>query len=246
MKQRVSRNAKVISISMLLSSAIIAGGIAYASGDAFTACVNKKTGLTRIISGKMKCYKSERQVTWNQTGPTGSQGATGATGPSGTSEVLKKIGLNVEILRGTRQTIISATIPAGNYKFDFGSYYDIFNNNLATEKTRFAACLFSTNSSASAALVDDAASIWPKSGLREPVRISFQPTYANASSIDPNFVNFTGTFSFTQQTTVYLQCEHEVASGDANGDSATKSLQSIRFLNPTLLLTRVDTVTLIN
>lgn len=226
---------------MLLSSAIIAGGIAYASGDAFTACVNKKTGLTRIISGKMKCYKSERQVTWNQTGPTGSQGATGATGASGTSEVLKKTGLNVEILRSARQTVISATIPAGNYKFDFGSYYDIFNDNNATSKTRFAACLISTNSDASAALADDAASLWPKVGYRDVVRISFQPTYANSSSIDPNYVNFTGTLSFNQQTTVYLQCVHEVASGDTS-----TSTQSIRFIIPTLLLTKVDAITTIN
>ena len=241
MKQRVSRNAKVISISMLLSSAIIAGGIAYASGDAFTACVNKKTGLTRIISGKMKCYKSERQVTWNQTGPTGSQGATGATGASGTSEVLKKTGLNVEILRNARQTVISATIPAGNYKFDFGSYYDIFNDNNATSKTRFAACLISTNPDASAALADDAASLWPKVGYRDVVRISFQPTYANTFSIDPNYVNFTGTLSFNQQTTVYLQCAHEVASGDTSSAN-----QSIRFIIPTLLLTKVDAITTIN
>lgn len=242
MKQRVSRNAKVISISMLLSSAIIAGGIAYASGDAFTACVNKKTGLTRIISGKMKCYKSERQVTWNQTGPSGSQGATGATGASGTSEVLKKTGLNVEILRNASQTVISATVPAGNYKFDFGSYYDIFNANGATTKTRSAVCLISTNSSASAALAsDDAAVLWPKVGSREPVRVSFQPTYANEYSIDPNYVNFTGTLSFNQQTTVYLQCAHEVASGDTS--SVT---QSIRFLNPALLLTKVDAITTIN
>ena len=243
--QKISKNVKVLSVSIITAAALVAGGIASASGDAFTACVNKKTGLTRIISGKMKCYKSERQVTWNQTGPTGSQGATGstgATGASGTSEVLKKTGLNVEILRNASQTVISATVPAGNYKFDFGSYYDIFNANSATTKTRSAVCLISTNSSALAALAsDDAAVLWPKVGSREPVRVSFQPTYANEYSIDPNYVNFTGTLSFNQQTTVYLQCQHEVASGDTSS-----STQQIRFLNPVLLLTKVDAITTIN
>ena len=239
--QKVSKNVKVLSVSIITAAALVAGGIAYASGDVFTACVNKKTGLTRIISGKMKCYKSERQVTWNQTGVTGAQGATGATGASGTSEVLKKTGLNVDILRNASQTVISATVPAGNYKFDFGSYYDIFNENSATQKTRFAACLISTNSSASAALLDDAASLWPKAGYRDLVRISFQPTYANLYAIDPNYVNFTGTLSLNQQTTVYLQCSHEVASGDTS-----TSNQSIRFIIPTLLLTKVDAITTIN
>ena len=243
--QKVSKNVKVLSVSIITAAALVAGGIAYASGDVFTACVNKKTGLTRIISGKMKCYKSERQVTWNQTGPTGSQGATGstgATGASGTSEVLKKTGLNVAITPNQSRTVISATVPAGNYKFDFGSQYDIFNNNIGTTKTRSAVCLISTNSSASAALTsDDAAVLWPKIGSREPVRVSFQPTYANLYAFDPNFVNFTGTLSFNQQTTVYLQCQHEEASGDTSDVN-----QQIRFLNPMLLLTKVDAITTIN
>ena len=88
MKQRSSRNVVMLSVSMIISSALIAGGIAYAAGETITACVKKSNGATRIISGKMKCTKTERTVTWGSTGEQGATGATGATGaqgPAGTS-----------------------------------------------------------------------------------------------------------------------------------------------------------------
>lgn len=57
-----------------------------------TACVNKKSGATKVLLGvkaKKKCAKGWTKMTWNVAGPAGkngangANGATGATGPNG-------------------------------------------------------------------------------------------------------------------------------------------------------------------
>lgn len=66
-----------------LVGAVLVGGIAYAAIPAtntgnITACVNKSTGVTRIIdfqSGK-RCRSTERTVNWNARGPAGVSGLT--------------------------------------------------------------------------------------------------------------------------------------------------------------------------
>ena len=243
MKQRVSRNAKVISISMLLSSAIIAGGIAYASGDVFTACVNKKTGLTRIISGKMKCYKSERQVTWNQTGPTGSQGATGATGPSGISKTFNKNVGSVEIPYNSPRSVISATIPAGKYHFVISGEAVYFNNNVATLKERYLGCLLTTHSDSPTAfsVANQGKVIWPVAQNTNLFRTRFAPYEATTTTFGSHPYQANGTLELTSETTVYYQCQNSTLSGD-NGSTGQES--KFHFLNLTLVQT--DTVTTLN
>ena len=44
------------------------------------ACVNKKTGLVRIVA---KCRRGEASVAWNSQGAHGPEGAPGAAGPQG-------------------------------------------------------------------------------------------------------------------------------------------------------------------
>lgn len=242
MKQRVSRNAKVISISMILSSAIIAGGIAYASGDAFTACVNKNTGLTRIISGKMKCYKSERQVTWNQSGPTGAQGATGATGStglSGVSEIYSKSANSANILTGNTGTVLSAQIPAGNYNFQFQSQISYFNNNVATAKTRYATCLLTTHSDVATSFNSSNASkvVWPVVGSNTVFRTSFAPSGASIDEVGTHPYHVSGTLNFTTSSTVYFNCGIETLSGDTASTG-----QAIVFYFPRLTLIKADTL----
>ena len=245
MKQRVSRNAKVISISMLLSSAIIAGGIAYASGDAFTACVNKKTGLTRIISGKMKCYKSERQVTWNQTGPTGSQGATGATGASGYSTVYVNTGSEgaARVTNTSQSTSVLsiANVPAGNYLLALSAQLDKDTvdrngNEIASTRSSYIDCTITSASTWAART--DANSVFPvksntQSGVLRTVFLKKTDTDAGHGL----HLAATGTVTLSATTTLYFLCNYEDDQVDGlDGEDGV----TIRY--PSLTLTKVNEV----
>jgi hypothetical protein len=84
-------NSKIIGVCLIVSASVLTASSSFADTETVTACVKKTNGATRIISGKMKCAKNERQVSWNSTsdsligptGATGAAGATGATGPAG-------------------------------------------------------------------------------------------------------------------------------------------------------------------
>lgn len=242
MKQRISRNVKVLSISMILSSALIAGGIAYAAGDSIVACVNKSTGLTRIISGKMKCYKKERQVTWNQTGATGSQGATGATGSSGTSLILKNNPTNSEIyvLANNTTNILTVNVPAGKYAFTLNSQVGYRNNNVATTQPRYAACFISTISDPSTALSTASGYLWPIASSADLFRVGFDPEAADPNERDLGMKTFSanGTLELAATTPIYFHCDHEIMVGDT-----ASANQKIVFAFPQITLTAVDRIT---
>jgi hypothetical protein len=81
-------NSRVIGICLIVSASFFASSSTYADSITLKACVKKSNGATRIISGKMKCAKTERQVTLssttdNSTGAAGVAGAAGATGATG-------------------------------------------------------------------------------------------------------------------------------------------------------------------
>lgn len=89
---RVSASKDVAS-GIVLPLAAILVSIAYSTASAsptIYACVNRSTGIVRIVSGSIRCYGSEYETHWSVTGPTGPQGpkgATGATGPQGPAGV---------------------------------------------------------------------------------------------------------------------------------------------------------------
>jgi hypothetical protein len=81
-------HSKIIGVCLIVSASVLTAGSSFADTETLTACVKKSNGATRIIGGKMKCAKSERQITWTSTsdsliGPAGASGATGAPGPAG-------------------------------------------------------------------------------------------------------------------------------------------------------------------
>ena len=87
-------NSKIIGVCFIVGASVLTASSSFADTETLTACVKKSNGATRIISGKMKCAKNERQVSWNSTsdsligpagasGPAGATGSTGATGPAG-------------------------------------------------------------------------------------------------------------------------------------------------------------------
>src|SRR6476659_361781 len=82
------------------AAALLAGGISWASipdsGSVYHGCVNKATGILRVVdttkSGTLgACITTagalqEQAITWNQVGPAGPAGVAGpvgATGPAG-------------------------------------------------------------------------------------------------------------------------------------------------------------------
>jgi hypothetical protein len=70
-----------------MSASILTASSSKADTQSLNACVKKSNGATRIISGKMKCTRSERKVSWTSTSDSliGPAGATGSRGPRGSS-----------------------------------------------------------------------------------------------------------------------------------------------------------------
>ena len=72
--------AVVVALAALLAAL---SGLAIPAGSSspvIRACANKKTGVLRLAK---KCRRSERSVSWNQTGPKGPRGLAGPAGPAG-------------------------------------------------------------------------------------------------------------------------------------------------------------------
>jgi hypothetical protein len=81
------KGRRLVAVAGVAAAAFAAGGVAYAtipSNGVITGCVNP-SGNVKLIdpSTGATCNSNERQVTWNQTGPTGGTGATGGTGTDG-------------------------------------------------------------------------------------------------------------------------------------------------------------------
>ncbi len=84
-----SRTSRAVAVGALSLSALATTGFTNAASAApgvIDACVNKSTGVVRIISASQSCGSAENALSWNvagPTGPTGPAGPAGATGPTG-------------------------------------------------------------------------------------------------------------------------------------------------------------------
>jgi hypothetical protein len=111
--------------------AILAGAgiaIATSSGAVINGCVNKKSGVLRIVRGG-RCKKSERAIAWNSQGVPGRNGADGTNGTDGTNGADGTNGTDgaVAAYRGSQQTtanistpgtsstLLSVNVPEGDY-----------------------------------------------------------------------------------------------------------------------------------
>lgn len=105
-------------------AAAVGGGYAIAAtsnGGAIHACVTKRTGAIRIVSGR-RCHKRERPLSWNQVGPRGAAGMTGLQGPPGQPGTLRAFEAyrgatqQVNITQSTPTTVAALnSLPAGAY-----------------------------------------------------------------------------------------------------------------------------------
>ncbi len=118
---------------VLVLAGLTAGPAAAATGSAITACVNRKSGVTRIVKPQAKCRKSEQKLSWNTVGPPGTPGARGKNGPAGangkngtngtngTNGVngavagYSAIGSESELLVGAAVAVVSKVLPPGSY-----------------------------------------------------------------------------------------------------------------------------------
>jgi hypothetical protein len=77
-------------LAILTTVGVVAGG-AFAfgaipdAGKVYTGCYNSASGALRVIDKEAgaTCASGERQIQWNQKGPTGPKGPAGAKGPTG-------------------------------------------------------------------------------------------------------------------------------------------------------------------
>src|ERR1700722_13062272 len=70
-------------LAALVLSALF--GATQANAAAIHACANKKSGAVRVLSGKAKCKKSEKSLSWNSEGQAGKNGLNGNNGLNGTN-----------------------------------------------------------------------------------------------------------------------------------------------------------------
>lgn len=223
---------------MIISSALIAGGISYAAGSQINACVKKSNGTTRIISGKMKCTKSERQLSWGSAGEQGPAGATGATGSNGVSKVYTKQIATKTINYNSPDAAISAAIPAGKYNFQISAQLSYFNNNVAFDSTRYLSCNLTTHSDAPTAQTSEFESqvLWPAVGSNDVFRTSFAPATGSTDEVDMQAYSISGVLNLSSTATVYMQCLNETPGGGSAGQQAI-----FHFL--TMTLVKTDAIT---
>jgi hypothetical protein len=112
--------------------AVLAGGWACAAvlpanaaGSTIHACVNPKSGATRIVSAKARCRRGEKRMSWSTTGPQGPAGANGAAGAPGSAGAEGKAGAAVaysavnttdmKLPAKAENLVIAKPLPPGNY-----------------------------------------------------------------------------------------------------------------------------------
>jgi hypothetical protein len=73
-------NKTLVVVNILIGLGLVSSQSVLAAGSNINACIDKKTGVVRIVS---KCKTTEKTMNWNQTGVAGPKGDTGATGAQG-------------------------------------------------------------------------------------------------------------------------------------------------------------------
>lgn len=135
----MSATPLTIAIGCFAAGSLVAVGVAQAtsaptaipnsSTGVITSCVKKKGGQVRFVDAQAgkKCKKSERKVTFNQTGQPGAPGPQGQQGPQGergpSNAIVKSTDTAVpvnnllEIFPGDplRNSVVSITVPKGTY-----------------------------------------------------------------------------------------------------------------------------------
>jgi hypothetical protein len=108
-----------VAVSQTMASEQAAFSAVAASGE-ITACAHKTSGKMRLLKSGKKCKRTEKALTWNQTGPAGPTGATGATGAPGapglsSSVAYQATSMAVVPLGTAKTSVISLPLAGGMY-----------------------------------------------------------------------------------------------------------------------------------
>src|SRR4051812_22001930 len=89
-RRHLSKKAAILAAGSLGATALLGGGLAYATTTtptetAYTACVTTVGHALYNVTanGTPRCQARDTTITWNQTGPQGQPGAKGDAGPKG-------------------------------------------------------------------------------------------------------------------------------------------------------------------
>jgi hypothetical protein len=249
MRTSSTKNSLIIGLSIVLGASLLSVGVSSAASSSIKACAKKSTGAMRLIDSGKKCKSNERTLTWGAKGTTGAKGARGATGArgsngtNGVSSVLVKTIVTSEIAYNSPSAALSANVPAGKYSFQFSAEAAYFNNSVATLKTRYLACLITTNSDGPTAQTPGYASsiLWPEVGSNAPIRTSFAPSAASGDTVSAQTYAISGVLNLATDSTIYLQCQNENDYQDPGSAG-----QLVKFFYPTFTFVKTDQITTIN
>ena len=244
-------------MSIVLGASLLSVGVSNAAGTTIKACAKKSGGAMRLIDSTKNCKKSERTLTWGtqgdagatgaagSTGGTGATGANGSNGSNGVSSVLTKKTTTSTIVYNSPSAALSAAVPAGKYNFQFSGELNYFNNNTATLKTRYLACLITTNSDGPTALSSAPTYqnmvLWPAAGTNSPFRTSFAPSSASNDLVGTQTYVLSGTLDIESDSSIYLQCKNETLTGDSGSSG-----QLAKFFYPTFTLVKTNEIVSMN
>ena len=113
--------AFILAVVLAIGVAATAWAAIPDSSGAISACYAKKGGKLRVVKAGKTCKKSERPLTWNQTGPPGAPGAKGAAGQKGEKGAKGDLGtvystLGFNTLAGADPvTLGELALPTGRY-----------------------------------------------------------------------------------------------------------------------------------
>ena len=70
-------------VAALAAAAFSVSASAAAATTVIHACVDKSTGVVRVVASATQCHTTENAISWNATGPRGPVGPAGPQGPKG-------------------------------------------------------------------------------------------------------------------------------------------------------------------
>jgi hypothetical protein len=118
-------SALAVGAGVALATGAIANPFVAANGT-ITACVQRASGVTKIVRPGEVCQASDEAVTWNQVGPKGPKGDTGATGADGAAGAPGApgpsfLGSACTIPGGSSGTVTETVAPTGAISLTCGT-----------------------------------------------------------------------------------------------------------------------------
>ncbi len=182
-----------IGLATMLGASLLvgAGAVIPAQAKTVNACVKKSTGEVRILSGKKKCKKGWKKISWNQKGKAGPQGNQGAQGPN--LSVIDGNGKTVGRFLGLfpeGPTLIFVEIDGGSYMFlPNGTLFSIGGGSPSFKTSTCDGTAYLQSSSAQTTQFITGSAGGPSRLVYRPIQPTFGPASAWKFSTTTEAVN---------------------------------------------------------